>query len=118
MKFRFVICAIILAATGCSHSPSAAQNTPAPNSENALKGKRVIAARFKSGAATDHTLCKHDADLRELTVVPKGVGCELEYLSEKQTKMIASAEHHKEVCKQVLQKVRGHLEEAGFICSQ
>ena len=127
MKFWLLPCVFALA-TACSHSaakvdakaPSTAPATAASAAPTASpKARRDITTKITASAssAPTHALCKSATEQRELLIVPKGTGCELEYTKEKQQKMIATAEHESDLCKQVLQKVRGHLEAAGFSCN-
>jgi hypothetical protein len=123
MKIWLLPCILVLA-TSCSHSaPKADANgaaAPAPGSAAAVqapKGTRKLTAKVTAAAASDHALCKSATEQRELLIVPKGIGCEVEYTKENERKLIATAEHETDLCKQVLQKVRGHLEAAGFTCN-
>jgi hypothetical protein len=133
MKLWLLSSAVIFAA-GCSHgasntktSEAAPTKTPAPSAAKteptaapeAKKSKHAAKAKKNEGteASFDHTVCKSASDERMLDIVAKGGGCAVEYTKQSQKSEIASAEHETEHCKQVMQKVRGHLEGAGFTCN-
>lgn len=121
MKFWLLPCVLILA-TSCSHSASKTNSAaPKPVAEGAPtmdKGEKVVKAKITSKTAgADHAACKHGDDERTLEVVTKGDGCAVEYTKQKEKREIASAEHETDHCKQVVAKVRGHLEAAGFTCN-
>jgi hypothetical protein len=129
MKFWLLPCVLLLA-TSCSHS---ATNNAAPSdtakapeaaagkapSKPGIPGDKSAHAKKKSndGPVGDHTACTSGSDERVIEITSKGEGCTVEYTKLKEKKEIASAEHETDHCKQVAQKIRGHLEAAGFTCN-
>lgn len=116
MKFWKLACLALLA-TGCSHSGAKndkKEADPAPAAKSASAPK--AAAKSAEPVATDRIVCTKGSDERLVDIVAKGNGCAVEYTKQQQKKEIASAEYEPEHCKQVLQKVRGKLEAAGYTC--
>jgi hypothetical protein len=114
---RLVTLIAVLLATGCSHANT---NTAAKSdSQKAAPAPMAAPAapKAKASEVASKASCKHGSDVRDLTIVTKGEGCAVTYTKHGETKELASAEHETQHCKEVLTKVRGHLETAGFSCN-
>jgi hypothetical protein len=112
---RLVTLIAVLLATGCSHANTTTTKTEAPKA--ATTTVAAPAPKAKASEATSKASCKHGSDVRDLAIVTKGEGCAVTYTKHGETKELASAEHETNHCKEVLTKIRGHLETAGFSCN-
>lgn len=114
MKRLAPLFALILA-TSCSHADT--KSTAAKAAPTTVAAPQPAKAAPKASAASEKASCKHGSDVRDLAVVAKGEGCAVTYTKHGQTNELASAEHETSHCKEVVAKVRGHLEAAGFSCN-
>jgi len=116
MKRLAPLFALILA-TSCSHAdPKVSQPSAAPAPATSASSPSAKSTS-KAASALDTASCKHGSDVRGLAVVVKGEGCAVTYTKHGQTNELASADHDTNHCKEVVAKVRSHLEAAGFSCN-
>ncbi|MGZ3652104.1 MAG: hypothetical protein ACXVB9_05455 [Bdellovibrionota bacterium] len=120
MKRLLPLFALILV-TGCSHSATTtatkSDKPVASNGKAASQSAKVATKPAVAGAVSDKASCKSNDDIRNLEIVTKGEGCAVHYTKHDKMNEIATAEHETQHCKEVMQKIRGHLEAAGFSCN-
>jgi hypothetical protein len=114
MKRLLPFFAVVLA-TSCSHAEM--KPTLAKTAATTAVASQPAKSAANTTATAENASCKHGADVRNLAVVPKGEGCTVTYTKHGKTSELASAEHEMQHCKEVVTKVRGHLEAAGFSCN-
>ena len=114
MRLLLPLFALILA-TSCSHGATTVPDTKSDKA--APKAAKTTAPKAKTAASAEKASCKSADDVRSLEIVSKGTGCAVHYTKHEQMSEIATAKHETEHCKEVMQKIRGHLESAGFSCN-
>lgn len=94
---------------------AASASTKAEKVEKAEKAAKRAADETK-GEVSGRASCKSGSDTRLIEIVSKGTGCAVEYTKQEEKSEIASAMHETQHCTNVLEKVKGKLEAAGFSC--
>jgi hypothetical protein len=118
MQKFLILFPALLALSACSHSatkPEEKTAAPAAKAAKAAPAPAKVAA--KKAASADGRVCRKGSDERKLEVVNKDSGCVLKYTKAGETKDMASAEHTGGYCEKVLEKMAGHLENAGYTCN-
>jgi hypothetical protein len=127
MKALIALSALVLVA-GCASkntktdAPASGAAAPAASAPKAGKADEKSAPKAAKAAAakgevSDKASCKSGGDMRLIEVVSKeGGGCAVEYTKQNEKQQIATAEHETQHCANVMQKVRGKLEAAGYQC--
>lgn len=126
MKALIALSALVLVA-GCASkntktdAPASGAAAPAAAAPAKADGKAAPAKAAKAAASkgevSDKASCKSGGDMRLIEVVSKeGGGCAVEYTKQNEKQQIATAEHETQHCANVMQKVRGKLEAAGYQC--
>jgi hypothetical protein len=113
MKTWFPL-SLTLLAFGCSGTPTtpASQPSPAAAGDHAATAAKSAPQAASAGVV----ICRHGADERKLEIFTEKTGCVVRYTKQEKPRDIASAAPGSDHCKNVVQKVRGHLEAAGFSC--
>lgn len=101
------------AKTANAKDKKAAATEKAASTERAKPVKATVTA----DSVGDTIECKSGSDVRKLVISDKGAGCEVEYTKNGETKVIGGAEYERSVCTNVVAKVRGTLETAGYTCN-
>jgi hypothetical protein len=92
----------------------------APTDKAATDVKPVEKTEATSGVDTsvgDTIECKSGTDVRKLIIVDKDAGCEVEYTKFGESKVIGGAQYERDICTNVVAKVRATLETSGFSCN-
>ena len=107
-----------------AEAKKAATPAEAPKAAAAAPPKPVVAEEDPTvkeeetgGGVGDTIECKSGTDVRKLIIKDKGSGCEVEYTKFGDTKVIGGAQYERDICTNVVGKVRGTLEGAGFTCN-
>ncbi|MEQ1878657.1 MAG: hypothetical protein ABL958_18585 [Bdellovibrionia bacterium] len=100
-----------------AEAPKAKPAAPKADTPKAAEVDPTVAEEASGGGVGDTIECKSGTDVRKLVIIDKGAGCEVEYTKFGDTKVIGGAQFERDICTNVVGKVRGTLEGAGFSCN-
>ena len=100
-------------------APAKADNKAAAPAKAEKAAKRAADSKGADSDATvsEKASCKSGGDERLIEIVTRGSGCAVEYTKQNEKSEIATAAHETQHCTNVMQKVKGKLEAAGFSCN-
>jgi len=130
MKYALplVIALVLAGCSGASKKGDSAQNTdgatpkssPQPNA-NIAPGKTDPKSRSKKKGApgakqSGAVVCTLDGLTREISVIENSPGCTVQYTKDGESSEIGRGSSESDFCPNLLNRVKGNLESAGFRC--
>jgi hypothetical protein len=113
VSFGYGWTSLILASlVGCSH-PEVAPKNSGPSAPEYHPSE---VSQVKKDNRLELVVCLREDEERRLEIFPRGEGCALRYTKMGRAADVAKSKNGVEHCKKTLDKIKTHLETAGFRC--
>ena len=117
LSFLVASTVILMATSACSSAPPKAAPAAPPATVVAMADQSQVSVKVDEKKSSEETVtCVLEKDKREVSVVAKDKGCEVNYTKAGKTSVVASDKAGMEHCEKTVAKMKGKLLAGGYKC--
>ena len=124
--FKFLLISLLAITVSACSSNKTKEESDKVTKKATTKAKKMVKktkSKLKSKASSSATasagavVCTHQDDKRSISNIKiEGGGCEVQYVKNGETKIVATAASDQNYCTEVANRISGNLENAGYTC--